>query len=171
MSCPIQSSPADRTSSPVTREGTIKDRMAAQKLGQFHDFMQQRGLKSTRQRDEIATWFFCAAGHLSADDIYRQVKEVAPGIGFSTVYRTMRLLRESGLVQERHFGDGEALYENISEHHDHCICTTCGSITEFENDQIEKLQEAVASRFGFRLQSHKMELYGTCANCQSGGGS
>lgn len=79
----------------------------------------------------------------------------------------MRLLREAGLVQERHFGDGEALYENVSDHHDHCICNMCGSIVEFENDQIEELQHKVAERFGFALQSHKMELYGTCAKCQA----
>jgi len=148
-------------------ERSPKDRAAGEKLNLFRTFMRRRGLKSTRQRDEIATWFFRAGGHLSADDIYRRVKEVSPGIGFSTVYRTMRLLREAGLVQERHFGDGEALYENVSDHHDHCICNVCGSIIEFENDQIEQLQRKVAERFGFTLQSHKMELYGTCADCQS----
>jgi Fur family ferric uptake transcriptional regulator len=143
------------------------DASTSEKLEQFRDFMRRRGLKSTRQRDEIASWFFAVHGHLSADAIYREVKEVSPGIGFSTVYRTMRLLREAGLVQERHFGDGEALYENVSDHHDHCICNICGKIVEFENDQIEKLQEAVAQKFGFRLSSHKMELYGTCASCQA----
>ena len=151
----------------MVHEGSLKDQAADDKLNQFRSFMRGRGLKSTRQRDEIASWFFHAGGHLSADDIYRRVKEVSPGIGFSTVYRTMRLLREAGLVQERHFGDGEALYENVSDHHDHCICNVCGSIVEFENDQIEELQHQVAERFGFSLQSHKMELYGTCAQCQA----
>ena len=151
----------------MAREGTLRDHAAGEKLKQFRNFMRGRGLKSTRQRDEIATWFFRAGGHLSADDIYRRVKEASPGIGFSTVYRTMRLLREAGLVQERHFGDGEALYENVSEHHDHCICNVCGSIIEFENDQIERLQHDVAERFGFTLQSHKMELYGTCKDCRT----
>ena len=97
------------------------DASTQEKLDQFREFMRRRGLKSTRQRDDIASWFFGVDGHLSADAIYREVKEVSPGIGFSTVYRTMRLLREAGLVQERHFGDGEALYENVSSHHDHCI--------------------------------------------------
>lgn len=142
------------------------DASTQEKLDQFREFMRRRGLKSTRQRDDIASWFFGVDGHLSADAIYREVKEVSPGIGFSTVYRTMRLLREAGLVQERHFGDGEALYENVSSHHDHCICNVCGKIVEFENDQIEQLQEAVARKFGFRLTSHKMELYGLCAACQ-----
>lgn len=151
----------------MAHEGTIKGRVAEEKLDQFRSFMRGRGLKSTRQRDDIASWFFHTGGHLSADDIYRHVKEVSPGIGFSTVYRTMRLLREAGLVQERHFADGEALYENVSEHHDHCICNSCGRIVEFENDQIELLQQNVAERFGFKLVSHKMELYGLCADCQA----
>ena len=120
------------------------------KLARFHEFIKERGLKSTRQRDEIARWFFGVKGHLSADQIYRAVQEQSPGIGFSTVYRTMKLLCEAGLVHERHFRNGEALYENVAEHHDHCICNVCGKIV----------------KFGFRLDSHKMELYGVCADCQ-----
>jgi len=80
------------------------------------------------------------------------------------------LLCESGLVGERHFRDGEALYENMAEHHDHCICTSCGKIVEFENDKIEQLQETVARQFGFKLVSHKMELYGICAECRRASG-
>jgi Fur family ferric uptake transcriptional regulator len=135
------------------------------KLERFRAFIHDRGLKSTRQRDDIASWFFAVKGHLSADQIYREIQKVSPGIGFSTVYRTMKLLCESGLVSERHFGNAEALYENVSSHHDHCICTSCGRIIEFENEKIEQLQQDVAARFGFRLESHKMELYGRCAEC------
>ncbi len=137
------------------------------RLDKFRDFIRERGLKSTRQRDEIANWFFKHKGHLSADQIYREVKETVPGIGFSTVYRTMKLLLEAGLVSERHFGNAEALYENVVGHHDHCICTACGRITEFEDEKIEELQRAVAERAGFLLISHKMELYGLCATCRS----
>jgi Fur family ferric uptake transcriptional regulator len=136
------------------------------RLEKFREFIRERGLKSTRQRDEIANWFFQHKGHLSADQIYREVKEAVPGIGFSTVYRTMKLLLEAGLVSERHFGNAEALYENVSGHHDHCICTACGKILEFEDERIEELQRAVAERSGFLLLSHKMELYGLCAACR-----
>ncbi len=139
----------------------------AARLRQFREFIRSSGLKSTRQRDEIAGWFFASKGHLSADEIYRQVKRTNTSIGFSTVYRTMKLLCEAGLVHERHFGDGEALYENVSSHHDHCICTDCGKIIEFENEKIEELQEAVARRFDFELRSHRMELYGYCSDCRS----
>ncbi len=138
-----------------------------EKAEKFRDFIKTSGLKSTRQRDEIANWFFHHKGHLSADQIYRKVKESFPGIGFSTVYRTMKLMVEAGLVSERHFGDGEALYENVSGHHDHLICTQCGKITEFEDDTIEQLQRSVADRQGFLLTSHKMELYGLCSSCRA----
>ena len=141
--------------------------MSEEKLERFREFIRESGLKTTRQREDIAQWFFDNNGHMSADQIYRDVKSASPGIGFSTVYRTMKLLVESGLVHERHFGDGEALYENVSTHHDHCICTKCGKIIEFENPQIEALQMSVAERFGFRLSSHKMELYGLCRECSS----
>lgn len=136
------------------------------KLEQFHEFIRERGLKSTRQRDDIAAWFFAARGHRSAGEIYNEVKAINASIGFSTVYRTMKLLCEAGLVAERHFGDGDALYENVSAHHDHVICNSCGKIVEFENDEIEKLQRRVAEQCGFVLESHKMELYGVCPDCQ-----
>ena len=78
----------------------------------------------------------------------------------------MKLLVEAGIVSERHFSDAEALYENVVSHHDHCICTACGKIIEFENEKIEELQRAVADRHGFLLKSHKMELYGLCSSCR-----
>jgi len=143
----------------------VRKAEASDKLARFHEFIKGKGLKSTRQRDEIASWFFGVKGHLSADRIYREIQRSSPGIGFSTVYRTMKLLCEAGMVSERHFRDAEALYENVSEHHDHCICTNCGHIIEFEDDRIEALQQSVADTFGFRLVSHKMELYGLCADC------
>ena len=138
---------------------------AHDKLARFHEYLRTSGLKTTRQRDEIASWFFSVKGHVSADDLCRQLRRRTPGIGVSTVYRTMRLLRDAGLAHERHFSDGEALYENVASHHDHCICTSCGTIIEFENPRMEELQEAVAARYGFHLTSHKMELYGLCKKC------
>jgi len=136
------------------------------RLDSFRDFIREHGMKNTQQREEIARWFLGARGHFSAEQIFARVREIEPGIGFSTVYRTMRLLCEAGLVQERHFDTGVALYENLSAHHDHCICTECGRIEEFENDQIESLQEAAAKRLGFSLVSHRLELFGLCRNCR-----
>lgn len=131
-------------------------------------FMAERGLKSTRQRDLIIDTFFGLDGHLSVEDVWAKVRALDQRVSVATVYRTMKLLHESGLAHARNFGDGQTRYEPAvgREHHDHLICTRCGTIIEFENDQIERLQDAVARRHGFKVTSHKMELYGLCKSCQ-----
>ena len=135
------------------------------RMRQFEQALRERGLKSTSQRDDIARVFFAAEGHLSIEELYRAVKKVNPRVGYATVYRTLKLLVDSGLAVERQFGDGQARYEVVGDHHDHLICVKCGLILEFEDDEIERLQEVVASRQGFALVSHKHELYGICSDC------
>ena len=131
-------------------------------------YMAERGLKSTRQRSLIIDIFFEMHGHLSVEDVWSRVRQDDPRVSVATVYRTMKLLAESGLAHARNFGDGQTRYEPAigREHHDHLICTRCGTIIEFENDQIERMQDAVARRHGFKVSSHKMELYGLCKGCQ-----
>ena len=131
-------------------------------------YMGERGLKSTRQRNQIIETFFGMDGHLSVEEVWARVREDDPRVSVATVYRTMKLLGESGLAHARNFGDGQTRYEAAMgrEHHDHLICTRCGTIIEFENDQIERMQDAVARRHGFKVTSHKMELYGVCKACQ-----
>jgi Fur family transcriptional regulator, ferric uptake regulator len=134
----------------------------------FADFLNGRGLKSTRQRDDILRIFVAAGRHVSADELYQLVKREKPGIGYATVYRTLRLFSDAGLAHERRFADGFMRYEYAASdsHHDHLICTRCGMIIEFENEKIEQLQRAVAKRKNFLVQSHKLELYGLCAACR-----
>lgn len=131
-------------------------------------YMAERGLKSTRQRSLVIDTFFSLDGHLSVEDVWAKVRALDQRVSVATVYRTMKLLSESGLAHARNFGDGQTRYEPAvgREHHDHLICTRCGAIVEFENDQIERLQDAVARRHGFKVTSHKMELYGLCKSCQ-----
>jgi Fur family ferric uptake transcriptional regulator len=131
-------------------------------------YMAQRGLKSTRQRSLIINTFFSMAGHLSVEDVWSKARQRDAKVSVATVYRTMKLLGECGLAHARNFGDGQTRYEAAMgrHHHDHLICTQCGAIVEFENDRIEALQEAVARKQGFRVTSHKMELYGLCRICQ-----
>jgi Fur family transcriptional regulator, ferric uptake regulator len=133
-------------------------------------YMAQRGLKNTRQRNLIIDTFFGTGGHLSVEDVWSRVRERNPKVSVATVYRTMKLLNQCGLAHARNFGDGQTRYEAAigRHHHDHLICTQCGRIVEFENNRIEALQEMVARRHGFRVTSHKMELYGLCRNCQRG---
>ncbi|MCA9529979.1 MAG: transcriptional repressor [Myxococcales bacterium] len=130
--------------------------------------MTQHGLRSTAQRRLVTETFFSSTGHLTIDDVLERVRERNPKVGYATVYRTLKLLAESGLAYERHFGDGASRYEvaREDEHHDHLICLDCGKIVEFEDDEIERLQVALAEREGFVLKRHKHELYGLCPRCR-----
>lgn len=133
-------------------------------------YMLKKGLRSTSQRRLVTDIFFRSAGHLSIEDLLAKVREQDPKVGYATVYRTLRLLAECELANVRHFGDGVARYELADEgerHHDHLICMNCTRIVEFEDEAIEVLQDRVAERHGFKLRSHKHELYGVCPDCQA----
>ena len=131
-------------------------------------YMDEKGLRSTAQRRLIIEVFFESGEHLSIEDLWAKVRRRDPKVGYATVYRTLKLLKESGLASERRFGDGLSRYEValVDEHHDHLICTGCGRIVEFEDDHIERLQVQLAKRHGFLLTRHRHELYGLCPDCQ-----
>ena len=135
---------------------------------QLSAYLAGQGLRSTTQRDQILQIFIVAGQHLSAEELYLRVKKPHPGIGYATVYRTLKLLAEAGLADERRFEDGFTRYEYKASgaHHDHLICTQCGLILEFENERIEELQNDVAKKNRFKVQNHKLELYGLCEMCQ-----
>ncbi len=128
-------------------------------------YLDAKKLKHTRQREAILDAFLSAKGHVTSEELYERIKRTHPGIGFTTVYRTMKLLCEAGLAHERHFDGGVTRYEIRSEHHDHLVCLRCGTIIEFECSMIESAQDEIAERYGFRLLRHRHELYGHCANC------
>lgn len=140
------------------------------RLSIFRQWIKEQGLKATAQREDIAQVFFATNRHISVEELYRAVRQVNPRVGYATVYRTLKLLKECGLAAERHFADGQARFENIEEerHHDHLICERCGRIVEFVHPQIEQLQEQVAQRLGFVATNHKMEIYGICKECREG---
>jgi Fur family ferric uptake transcriptional regulator len=136
----------------------------------FHAYLAEQGLKSTQQREIILHEFLRAGAHLSTEELYLRLREQHPRIGYATVHRTLKLFAECGIAEPRHFGDGQTRYESMAgeEHHDHLICTACGAIVEFENPEIEALQERVASQHGFRIERHRLELYGRCRECLPG---
>ena len=136
----------------------------------FRSYLATQGLKSTRQRDIILDEFLRAGAHLSTEELYLRLRTRHPHIGYATVHRTLKLFAECGLAEPRHFGDGQTRYESSAgaEHHDHLICTVCGTIVEFEDRQIEALQDVVARQHGFRIERHRLELYGRCRQCQQG---
>jgi Fur family transcriptional regulator, ferric uptake regulator len=131
--------------------------------------LRQRGLKRSHQRDAVLDVFLATTGHVSLDELTGLVRGRHPEIGYTTVYRTMKLLAECGVASVRHFGDGQARYEldRPGGHHDHLVCESCGRIEEFEDDQIEELQRSAARRHGFVLEGHTLELHGRCARCRA----
>src|SRR5579859_347686 len=131
-------------------------------------YMDKKGLRSTDQRRLIVETFFRSQNHVSIEELLARVRTKDPKVGYATVYRTLKLLTECGVANERRFGDGLTRYELADDatHHDHLICLQCGDITEFEEPRIEELQERVASKYGFALRFHKHELYGVCSKCQ-----
>ena len=132
----------------------------------FYDHLRRSGLKRTTQRDLILEVFLETEGHSSAEDLYQLIKSRDPHVGVTTVYRTLKLLCDAGLANERHFDDGITRYEIEHEHHDHLVCTRCGKIIEFECAMIEATQNEIAKRHDFRVLRHRHELYGHCADCR-----
>jgi Fur family ferric uptake transcriptional regulator len=134
----------------------------------FKKFILAKGLKSTRQREIILEEFLRASSHLSTEELYLRLRRKNPQIGYATVHRTLKLFAESGIAEQRHFGDGQARYEasGHDEHHDHLICVVCSKIVEFEDPRIEQLQDEVAEKHGFSIERHRLELYGRCENCR-----
>ncbi len=132
-------------------------------------WMQRNNKKHTRQRQVIVETFLKAGGHVSLQGLLDQVQLVESGVGFATVYRTMKLLTEAGIAHERRFGEGQTLYELevTGEHHDHLICTTCDHIFEYEDDVIEQRQREVALAHGLKIVRHVHEMYGECVDADS----
>ncbi|MGD9026578.1 MAG: Fur family transcriptional regulator [Methyloceanibacter sp.] len=120
-----------------------------------------RGIRMTGQRRIIARILSEADDHPDVEEVFQRAAERDPLISLSTVYRTVRLLEDEGIVERHDFGDGRARYEPIGhQHHDHLIDVTTGTVIEFTNEDIERLQERVASELGFRLIGHRLELFG-----------
>ncbi len=142
--------------------------MTASKKEMFREYLASQGLKSTSQREIILDEFLRSDAHPSTEDLYLRVRKKHPQIGYATVHRTLKLFADCGIASVRNFGDGSTRYESIAEdeHHDHLVCQSCGLIIEFEDDQIEKLQEKVAGTHNFRVLDHRLELYGLCEKCQ-----
>ena len=127
----------------------------------------ERGMKMTGQRRVIARVLSEADDHPDVEELYRRSMEADPKISIATVYRTVRLFEEAGLLDRLDFGDGRSRYEETSEnHHDHLIDVNSGNVIEFRDDEVEQLQIKIAERYGFKLIDHRMELYGVAIGSQ-----
>jgi Fur family ferric uptake transcriptional regulator len=120
-----------------------------------------KGLRMTGQRRVIATVLEDSKDHPDVEELYARAHAVDAAISLATVYRTVKLFEEAGILDKLEFGDGRARYEDADrEHHDHLIDMNSGEVIEFFDDEIEALQEKIAARLGYRLKGHKLELYG-----------
>ena len=134
----------------------------------FISYLQENKLKLTPHRELILENFLENEGHRSVEDIYHTVKAIDPRIGYTTVYRMMKLMAGCGLAREIDLADGITRYEHLfnHEHHDHMICMECGKSIEFYNPEIEALQDAASAQLGFKVLDHKLQIYGVCRDCR-----
>ncbi len=121
----------------------------------------EKGLRLTEQRKVIAKVLSEAEDHPDVEALHSRAAAIDPGISIATVYRTVRLFEEAGILERHDFGDGRARYEAAAEaHHDHLIDVETGNVIEFVDEELEELQRRIAAKLGFRLVDHRMELYG-----------
>ena len=151
----------------ISQGRRLDPKIVTKRQESLQEALQQRGLRNTKQREILTDIFFSYDRHFSHDELLSLARKQDSGIGYATVYRTLKLLTELGLATEVNFDDGHTRFEAADgEHHDHLICIKCSKIVEFEEKRIEGLQERVAKAHGFELIHHKMELYGICLMCQ-----
>lgn len=125
------------------------------------DRCEARGLRMTGQRRIVAEILQEASDHPDVETLYARALERDPNISLATMYRTVKLFEEAGILERREFGDGRARFEDADrEHHDHLIDIQTGEVVEFVDPDIEALQERIAARLGFQLKGHRLELYG-----------
>ncbi len=136
-------------------------------LRTFQEHLSRQGLNLTRQREEILRCLMSADKHLGTEAIYDIVKKKDPTIGRATVFRTMKLLQECGLVAEVSTANGRTKFELKADrpHHDHMICVECGRITEFQSRMMERFQDEAIRRQGFVALWHRHEIFGRCRAC------
>ena len=122
---------------------------------------EDKGLRMTGQRRVIAEVLESSRDHPDVEELYARAQAVDPRISIATVYRTVKLFEEAGILEKVEFGDGRARYEDAErDHHDHLIDMNSGKVIEFVSPEIEALQEKIAEKLGYRLKGHKLELYG-----------
>lgn len=127
-----------------------------------------RGLKKTSQRTLIMNQILMIGGHLSAEDLFSELKPSSESLGLATIYRTLKVLKEAGVIEEHSFVEGKSIFELSfpERHHDHLVCLSCQSVLEFLDEKIEEIQKEIARKNGFILTKHTMNLFGYCESCQ-----
>lgn len=154
----------------ITTDFNDKTVAYKQLLENFKNLLKKNSLKFTIQREVILETLYNSDEHLTPEALHNLIQEKFPNLntGIATVYRTLSLLEESDMVTSLSFGAQGKKYElGAKHHHDHLICTECGSITEFYDEKIEERQRKIADELGFKMVDHSMQIYGICKECQN----
>src|ERR1700682_5819393 len=152
----------------IDDQQTISRQMVREAQQILHQHLKRVGLKQTAQRDTILRTFLETREHLSLNELHQLVREKDARIGFTTVYRTLKLLAECGLASEVAFHDGIARYEhqyNRRSHH-HMVCTECGGSVEFFSHEIERLEQEIGKKYRYATTRHTFQIYGVCEDCR-----
>ena len=157
----------------IDDQPSISAEMVREAQGILHQHLKRVGLKQTAQRDTILRTFLETREHLSTDELHRLVKKKDARIGYTTVYRTLKLLAECGLASAVAFHDGIARYEhqyNRRSHH-HMVCTGCGSSVEFFSNEVDKLEQEIGRKYHYLTTRHSLQIYGVCEDCRKKNGA
>ncbi|WP_055667961.1 Fur family transcriptional regulator [Desnuesiella massiliensis] len=147
-------------------------RLSAEEVSKLKETLKEKGYKLTPQRRSIVDTIICNEGsHLTVEEIYDQVKKDCPEIGLATVYRTILLLEEMGIVYKLDLNDGCSRYELVHEdethRHHHLICTKCGKVIEVEGDLLETLEDEIEKKYSFKIEDHSVKFFGLCDECST----
>lgn len=139
----------------------------------LHRHLKSVGLKHTAQRDTILRTFLDTRDHLSTEELFRRVRKKDPKIGYTTVYRTLKLLAECGLASEVAFHDGIARYEHQygRRSHHHMVCTECGASVEFFSPEMDRLEQEIGRKHNYVTTRHTVQIYGVCGECRKKNGA
>jgi Fur family ferric uptake transcriptional regulator len=152
----------------IDDQPSISREMVREAQAILHRHLKRVGLKQTAQRDTILRTFLETRDHLSTDELHRLVQKKDVGIGYTTVYRTLKLLAECGLASEVAFHDGISRYEhqyNRRNHH-HMVCTQCGTSVEFFSKEVGEIEQEIGNQHGYLTTRHTFQIYGVCEECR-----
>lgn len=140
--------------------------MENSRVNQAIEVLKSTGVRVTPQRYAILEYLLTSLGHPTADEIYRALEDKFPNMSVATVYNNLRVFKEAGMVRELTYGDASSRFDaNMTEHY-HIICRECGKIVDFEYPPLLQVEKEAEEKTGFRVETHRMELYGVCNSCQ-----
>ncbi|MDW7675603.1 MAG: Fur family transcriptional regulator [Bacillota bacterium] len=139
------------------------------KMNILYDRLKEKGIRLTPQRKVILDLLKGAEEHLTAEEIYQNIKQQMQPVSLGTVYNTLHKLKEAGVIQELTYGDMSSRYDGNSNLHYHVTCVDCGKVMDYKRDLLKSLEAEAGKETGFVISSHRMEFYGVCPDCQSKG--